>query len=494
MNVIAAMQDVQLFGRAFHGPTWNAWRALLAGAFALPMTVEQVATFRLLTDREPPAAPVAELWTVAGRRAGKSRIAAMIAVYLAACRKWPAAVGEVPVVLMLAADREQARVMFRYALGLLRASPLLAREVTAETRDSITLASGVELQVGTSDFRAVRGRSIVAALLDEVAFWNPTAESANPDTEVLAALRPALSTFPGSLLVAISSPYAQRGALYETWRRYHGQPDARVLVARAPSRALNPGIPEHVIADAIERDPLSAQAEWLAEFRSDVASFMDAQLVDGATRSEPRELPPLTFSKDGGHVVYHAGLDISGGRSDAAACAVAHRDGARVIVDACRRWPAPHDPAVVATQVADFLKPYRLLAAAADQYGAELSRSIYSEAGIALTAATVNRSEAYLHLLPLMTTGRIELPPEPRLRVELLGFERRTSRGGRDSVDHRPGSHDDLANAVALAAWAANRSGDGSDEVVAFYSDLAFDRELNMDPLHPRLIGDGPWN
>jgi hypothetical protein len=38
------------------------------------------------------------------------------------------------------------------------------------------------------------------------------------------------------------------------------------------------------------------------------------------------------------------------------------------------------------------------------------------------------------------------------LRTELLGLERRTGRSGRDSVDHRPGAHDDLANATALAA------------------------------------------
>lgn len=31
-------------------------------------------------------------------------------------------------------------------------------------------------------------------------------------------------------------------------------------------------------------------------------------------------------------------------------------------------------------------------------------------------------------------------------------MERRTSRGGRDSIDHPPGSHDDLANVIAGAA------------------------------------------
>ena len=93
--------------------------------------------------------------------------------------------------------------------------------------------------------------------------------------------------------------------------------------------------------------------------------------------------------------------------------------------------------------------------------------------GLALSSADVNRSEAYLSLLPLITTGRIELPPDPRLRTELLGLERRTARGGRDSVDHRPGGHDDLANATALAAWAASRRRPGTNSrLVVGYSTL----------------------
>ena len=40
----------------------------------------------------------------------------------------------------------------------------------------------------------------------------------------------------------------------------------------------------------------------------------------------------------------------------------------------------------------------------------------------------------------------------PRLVTQLCGLERRTARGGRDSIDHAPGAHDDLANAVAGAA------------------------------------------
>ena len=35
--------------------------------------------------------------------------------------------------------------------------------------------------------------------------------------------------------------------------------------------------------------------------------------------------------------------------------------------------------------------------------------------------------------------------------TQLTSLERRTARGGRDSIDHAPGAHDDIANAVAGA-------------------------------------------
>jgi hypothetical protein len=37
------------------------------------------------------------------------------------------------------------------------------------------------------------------------------------------------------------------------------------------------------------------------------------------------------------------------------------------------------------------------------------------------------------------------------LIAQLIGLERRTARSGRDSIDHGPGAHDDVANAVAGA-------------------------------------------
>ena len=61
----------------------------------------------------------------------------------------------------------------------------------------------------------------------------------------------------------------------------------------------------------------------------------------------------------------------------------------------------------------------------------------------------------------------LELLDTPRLHAQLLGLERRTACGGRDSIDHAPGAHDDVANAVAGALAGRTRvAGSGAAHVL----------------------------
>jgi hypothetical protein len=62
------------------------------------------------------------------------------------------------------------------------------------------------------------------------------------------------------------------------------------------------------------------------------------------------------------------------------------------------------------------------------------------------------------HLRPTIR-ARFVLVDNPRLVNQIAALERRTSRGGKDSIDHSPGAHDDVvANVVAgLAHCVVNR-------------------------------------
>ena len=88
MTIIEAITDRTLFASAFRDPaTWQAWRVFLVARFGLPMTPEQFALFRQCTSRATaPQRPVIEAWLVCGRRAGKSFVLALIAVFLACFR------------------------------------------------------------------------------------------------------------------------------------------------------------------------------------------------------------------------------------------------------------------------------------------------------------------------------------------------------------------------------------------------------------------------
>ena len=87
-----------------------------------------------------------------------------------------------------------------------------------------------------------------------------------------------------------------------------------------------------------------------------------------------------------------------------------------------------------------------------DKYAGSWVVESLAAQGIRCEQSAEPKSSLYTNLLPLLNSNRIELLDHPRLVAQLCGLERRTTRGGRDSIDHAPGGHDDLANAVAGAA------------------------------------------
>jgi hypothetical protein len=179
---------------------------------------------------EPPTKPARYAELVVGRRGGKSRILALIATYLACVIDHRAFIvpGETPIVAVIARDRTQARVILNYISGFMRSIALFAELIEDELAESVRLSNGVVVEVHTASIGAPRGRTFLAVLCDETAFW-PMGDSANPDVEVINAVRPGLSTIPYSLLLIASSPYAKRGILYTNYSRYFGKDDAPVL-------------------------------------------------------------------------------------------------------------------------------------------------------------------------------------------------------------------------------------------------------------------------
>ncbi|HEX4025880.1 MAG TPA: hypothetical protein VHX52_14440 [Steroidobacteraceae bacterium] len=454
MNLHAFMTSHRLAGREFSGPSWATWRViarLIDGEAHLLTAEEQELALRLTGRTVLPTVAPREVFIGAGRRGGKSRFGALVATWLAAAEYPQLSAGETAIVANIAPDKRQAEIDLNYARGIVKGSKLLRAELIGDTADGLEFAHRTRLEVATASYRTVRGRTLAGAVVDESAFLRAD-DSALPDKELVRALRPGLLTLHG-LLVVISSPHRKLGILYDAHRKYFGNDKQdRGLYIQASSRDLNPGIDEQDIAEAMEDDPAAAQSEYLGYFREDLQGFLDDATVDAAIVPGRRMLPRSPGCK---HVAF---CDPSGGRSDSFTLGIAHQEApppgktaGRVVLDVLQAVAPPFDTEAAVSGMAETLKNYGLREVHGDQYSGDWVPAAFGRYGITYKPSELTRSEIYLEVLPLFSQGRIELLDLPVLRTQLLLLERRTRAGGRDSVDHPRGSHDDHANAAAGA-------------------------------------------
>ena len=440
-----ALSDPALLG-GLVGESWHAWRVLMIAAMGEALTNAERELFTKLTARaHEPLHRVEELGAVVGRRGGKSRAMATLAVYIGGLCRHDLAPGERGVLLCIAPDQKQASIVLDYATAVFEASPILAQLIVNRTADTLELSNAISIEVRAASFRRLRGPTYVAVIADEAAFWYSDEFSSNTDTEILNAVRPGLATTGGPLIIA-SSPYARKGVLWELHRRHYGpDSDPLILVAQGTSREFNPSLKQSVVDRAMERDRAAASAEYFAQFRTDIETFVAYEIVQACV-GDHVEMAPLVQHR------YSAFCDPSGGSADSFSMAISHADGQRVIIDAIREVKPPFSPDGVVQEFAELLKSYRIHKVVGDRYAGEFPRERFRVHGIKYDLSEKPKSDLYRDLLPLLNSGRIVLPKSERLANQLCGLERRVSRAGKDSIDSGPGGHEDVANAVAGAA------------------------------------------
>ena len=452
MNIIQACRDPKVFGPFFRGPTWEPWFVFLAALFALPMTPDQLEIYKQFTGRTmPPAHPLCEAWLCIGRRGGKSFILAVIAVYLACFCDWRPFLGpgEVATIMIIARDRRQARVIKRFITGLLHNVPMLKPTIESETAEIIQLRNHVSIEIHTASFRSTRGYTIVAAPLDEIGYWEVDENSAEPDIEVINAVKPGMATIPGAMLLAASSPHARKGALWSAYAKHYGKDGDEVLVWKAATRDMNASVRQSYIDQHMAEDPARAQAEYMAQFRSDLEGYVLREAVEACVNTGIRERAPQRG------IVYTGFVDPSGGSVDSMTLAIAHRDQDVVVIDALRERVPPFSPEQVVGEFAELLKSYNVTRITGDRFANIWPVEVFANAGITYEQSAEPKSVLYTNMLPLLNSCRIELLDHSKMINQLIALERRTARGGRESIDHPPSGHDDLINAVAGAAVGA---------------------------------------
>ena len=485
------------------GDTWAGWRTLLLAIMGEKLTDTEAALFREVTGRDTsPTEPVREFWGVVGRRGGKSRAMGTLAAFLSGCVDHrgvlaPGQRGRLPII---AASKDQADEVFNYIVGAFEHSPALKPLIEKPLDRTLSLTSKIDIQVRALSFRSLRGATNIGVIADEIAYWRSD-ESANPDAEIIGALRPSLATTKGPL-IGISSPYAKRGVLWGAFVKDYG-PEGRPsrLVAKASTTVLNPGIDPDFLADQYADDPVAAVAEYGAEWRDDISAFISADVVNRVTIQNRTEIPP----EAGIH--YTAFVDVGGGTGgDSYTAAIAHTrpmEGSRetcAVLDLLFEVKPPYSPDEVTGTLCEILKRYRINKVVGDSYGGAWPRERFAHNGIKYEPASklniaqllnpsdsktgpLYASEIYRTFLALANSGRVELLDHVKMRTQLLMLERRTTPSGADSITHPKGGHDDCINAAAGACVIAAH---GTRPMIDWNAHL---RELQRKNPHENWLG-----
>ena len=408
-----ALSDPLLLDQVLAGTSWSAWRVLLIAAMGESLTDTERELFKQLTNREhEPNTPVEEFVGVIGRRGGKSRAISVLSTYIAGLCKHPNLVrGERGVLLIIAPDQRQADIVLDYITATFETSPILKQLIETRTQRSLKLTNRIDIEVRASDFRRLRGLTLLACICEESAFFL-NENSTNPDSEILNAVRPGLATTGGPCFL-ISSPYARRGELWNLYDKYYGKSDdPLILVAQGSSRTFNPSLPQSVVDRAMERDAASASAEYGAEFRRDIEAFVNIEAVRACVSSGVYERAPVPGT------TYHGFTDCAGGSgSDSMTLCIGHIDHVKqtVIVD-CLREVKPHfSPETVTGEFATLLKSYNVFKVIGDKYAGGFPPEQFGKFAITYEQSAKPKSDLYVDLLPHINSCRIPRQSAPHL-------------------------------------------------------------------------------
>jgi hypothetical protein len=377
--------------------------------------------------------------------------------------------GQQAVALVVAPNEELRQEVVNYALGAFRSKPELkallrlprgtkeddtVSEFTIKRPDGhmVTFRGGVATAGGYGG----RGKSLTDFAMDEAAFFRDRSAKVN-DQDIFQAASPRV--LPGGQTIVASTPWAEAGLLYETWRENFGKPST-ALVAHAPTTTLNGS---EWVARLVERetrkDPDNAAREFGAKFMTGGTTvFYEPALIDAMidptlSVDVPRECLPGESVSAGGDL---------GFRSNSSALAITHQrktDGAVVLGELIEQIPDPSKrlkPREVLTVWAARLAHHRVKNVMADQHYIETAREDLEASGVNVFDAPASPDEVHVRCRQLMRAGKLKIPNNPRLIRQLKEVQGKPLPGGKMSIvmpRWAKGAHGDLAAAYVLGVW-----------------------------------------
>jgi hypothetical protein len=416
---------------------------------------------------EVPSEARAVLVAVCGARSGKSYVlGALYSLWRALTADLSSlAPGELAVALIVAPDLRLGRQVLRYALGAARGCRAIASLIVSETSDSFALARpdgatvSLETLPATRGGSAVRGRSLVSAVLDECAFFRDETAAVN-DQDVFRAVAPRVMR--GGLVVLCSTPWLEAGLLFTEFSANWGSP-ASALAVSAPTLLMRPDTATAaLVARERQRDAANAEREFDARFVLGGAGLLFASdLLRPAIR---QDLSGRLALPDGCRAAIGGDIGLV---QDASAFVAVHSDESGFhLADVLEMRPRPGAPLKLSEVVqagCEFAARHGQRSILVDHHVLEPARE-HLPKGFRLVACDggqAPKAERWLKARELFRAGQVTIPGEhARIAGQLGDVVARPMPGGGTSIilPRRSGTHLDAAAAFILSLWAAERA------------------------------------
>jgi hypothetical protein len=377
-----------------------------------------------------------EVTIVASIRSAKTMLAAAAAIratQVVQCEHLKA--GEIPRVSILSLDLDLAQVAHSHLAGSIMASPVLRELLVDEPRaDSLLLRhpSGRPIEIctvaGKRAGSSLISRWMAGVIVDEAPRMAGEGDAAvNFDETRRVVLGRML---PGAQLIAIGSPWAPFGPVFEQVQESWKKPSPARVVVRAPGWAMNP---DYWTRERIEElrasDPDAYRVDCAAEFAAPESALVPPDAVAAATRQQA-DLEPDPLRS------YVAAMDAAT-RGNAWTLIIMSRDGDKRRIDVAREWVGSKNQPLSATTVlrdiAAIAARYRVPAVWCDQWSADPLSELAMQQGLTLLPRMTpsrERWEQAARFRSELLEGRIELHPHPALREDVLRVKRATTMQG----------------------------------------------------------------
>ena len=473
LDIVKAIQDEKALRPYFKDglDSWKNWLVFfkVISGYA-KLSSQEMAVFQECTGlKKLPQKPIKECFLCCGRRSGKSTITAILAVCYALWGGWEkyASPGESVKVFIIATNMTQGKIIKGYIDAILELSNSFWAEVKRALSDSVELVNGVEIIIKPASVRSTRGFTCGLVILEECAFFRFEEESTIRDKELYTALKPSLKTIKNSLMIGLSTPFARQGLLWEKYNTHFGKPGS-TLIWTAPTWRLNLTLTKEELEEEKE---VMGEAEWGAEyganFREDISSYLPTSIIDRAIVDGQTVVPP----EDGNY--YFGFCDSSEGLrkgGDSMTFAVAHAeqyDQEKILIlDLVMEFQPPFSPEQVITDIGEVCKRYNIERIVQDRHSiAWIAADFWNCFEIQVTPSDKNKSQIYELLAVEMNKNTVELLDNQRLRSQIMGLHRFVRSGGMVKIDHIRG-HDDLINSAAGAIGLALASETERPEII----------------------------